>query len=49
MKSSSIAGWLARLFLLLGCTCCLSSCSAVGSVFGLLVSIPVTLLKVIVP
>ncbi len=38
-----------RLFLLLGCTCCLSSCGTIGSILDYLVSLPGNLFNAICP
>ncbi len=39
----------ARLLLLLGCTCSLSSCGAIGSILSYLVSLPANLFNAICP
>ncbi len=38
-----------RLFLLLGCTCLLSSCGAIGSILGYILSLPGNLFNAICP
>ncbi len=49
MICTSILKQTARLFLLLGCTCSLSSCGTIGSILGYLISLPGNLFNAIVP
>ncbi len=49
MTSSTILKQASRLLLLLGCTCLLSSCSAIGSVFSFIITLPITLVQLIIP
>ncbi len=49
MFCSSALRQAARLFLLLGCTCLLSSCGTIGSILSYLISLPANLISAIVP
>ncbi len=49
MSCSSMLRQASGLVLLLGCTCCLSSCSTMGSILGYLLSLPGNLFRAIVP
>ncbi len=49
MICSSVLRKALRLLLLLGCTCSLSSCSAIGGLLSYLISLPANLLDAIIP
>ncbi len=49
MSFSSLHKQALRLFLLLGCTCCLSSCGTIGSIIKYLFQLPANLIRAIVP
>ncbi len=49
MSCSTAIRQASRLFLLLGCTCLLSSCSTIGSILGYLLSLPGNLIKAFIP
>ena len=49
MHFSSIHRQAMRLALLLTCSCCLTSCSTIGSIFSYILSLPGQLLNAIIP
>ncbi len=49
MKPKIIIRQAAQLALLFSCTCCLTSCSTVGSILGYFLSLPGALLNAVIP